>query len=889
MSRVRSGAGMPRGAWLAIGTVLGGAAVWLGVPAAPVAACGLALATTSHVAQRAQGTAQVWRPRVVAVGVGALLLGLRVLVLPEAAPLGLDAAGPGPWTAEVASVGSPKAGSQIARLELRTDAGPVTVAATLPGFPAVAAGAVVEVAGRVEPPPADDPYGEYLRRTGAAGSLRATSLRIVRPPPWPSLQAMRDGAGDALQRAMPEPEAGLAAGILIGLRERVDRQLAADFSTAGVSHVVAISGWNIAIVAGLVGAVMRGRSRRVVAVAVAGTITAYVVVAGASPSVVRAGVMAGVALAARASGRPGRAAAALGLAVAILVIASPSMVGDAGFRLSVEATAGLLAWATPLGGWFARLWGGRLPGWLAESLGISTAAQAATLPDVLATFGRLSLVAPVVNLIVVPLVPAAMAAGMLAMGAGWLVMLGAPGVVGWLGGLAGWGLLRVMVAIVRVAAGLPFAAVTLPPEWTMPAGAVAGMALVAGLVWLGRRRKQPPRTVAAPAKPSSAPHAHRFGRWERLAIALIAASVAACGLAVGDVSGRADRLIVLDIGQGDAILVESRDGARMLVDGGPDPQRLLGELDAVIPPWDRRLDVVVLTHPHEDHVAGLVRALERYRVGRVFEPGMRGSGPGWHAWDALLSRRGAPPRAALAQGNVIHLGSIALRVLWPRAGDVPVEPGSTGRDINDTSIMLLGEADGRRFLLTGDAEDNVDPVLIAAGLPRVDVLKVAHHGSATATSAALLAATRPAIALISVGAGNDYGHPAPSTLARLRTAGARVYRTDLDGRLEVRFSPDGVTVTTGGARRTAAALPYRYDPSHDRPEPPRGRPPAALAPTATVASASRLRRGGRGRVPRPWRRDSRRGHQPARRGDRGAPARRGQAPGRREARPPPPR
>jgi len=760
----------------------------------------------------------------------------------------------------------------------------------------------VEVDGRLEPPPTDDPYGEYLRRTGAAGSLRASSLRIVRAPPWPSLQTIRDGAGDTLQRAMPEPEAGLAAGILIGLRERVDRQLAADFSIAGVSHVVAISGWNIAIVAGLVGAVMRGRSRRVIAMAVAGTVTLYVVAAGASPSVVRAGVMAGVALVARASGRAGGAATALGLAVAILLMASPAMIGDAGFRLSVEATAGLLAWATPLGGWFSRLAVGRdgahkLPGLLAESLGISMAAQAATLPDVLATFGRLSLVAPLVNLAVVPLVPAAMAAGMLAMGSGWLVMLGAPSVIGWLGGLPGWLLLHVMVAIVRAAAGLPFAAVTLPPELTMPAGTAAGIALVGGLVWLrrrrSRRRREPPATPSAKGEAKTAEASlgrpSQLGRAERLALIVVAASIAACGFAVTDVTGRADRLVVLDVGQGDAILVESRDGGRMLVDGGPDPARLLAELDAVVPPWDRRLDVVVLTHPHEDHVAGLVRALERYRVGRVFEPGMRGGGPGWHAWDLALRQRDAPPRAVLAQGDVLHVGDVALRVLWPRRGDVPLDPGSTGRTINDTSIVLLGEAAGHRFLLTGDAEDDVDPALIAGGLPRIDVLKVAHHGSATATSAALLAATRPAIALISVGAANDYGHPAPSTVARVRSAGARVYRTDLAGRLDVRFELGGVTVTTGGARRAAAVLPARYDPSHDRSKPPRGGAPAALAPSAAVASASRLRRGGRGGVPRPRRGCARRGRPPPRRRNGGAAARRGQAVGRGQARPPPAR
>jgi beta-lactamase superfamily II metal-dependent hydrolase len=517
---------------------------------------------------------------------------------------------------------------------------------------------------------------------------------------------------------------------------------------------------------------------------------------------------------------------------------------------------------------------------------------------VLATFGRLSIVAPAVNLAVVPLVPVAMAAGMLAMGAGWLVMLGMPQIVASIAGLPGWLLLHVMVAIVRFAAALPFAAFTLPPELTMPAGASAAVGLVVGLAWLRRRRIQsrsraptPPRQSKTP-KLASGPGAGMrppLGRLERLAVGLVAVSVAACGLTIGDVAGRADRLIVLDVGQGDAILVESRDGARMLVDGGPDPERLLAELDAVVAPWDRRLDIVVLTHPHEDHVAGLVRALERYRVGRVFEPGMRGSGPGWHAWDALLRHPGAPPCAALAAGGVLRLGAIALRVLWPLPGDVPLEPGSTGRDINDTSIVLLGEADGRRFLLTGDAEGDTDPGVLAASLPRIDVLKVAHHGSATATGAALLGATRPAIALVSVGTGNDYGHPAPSTLARLSSSGARVYRTDLDGRLEVRFSRSGVTVTAAGARKAATRSPARYDPSHDRPEPPRGRPPAAFAPAAAVAPAPRVRGRGRGRVPRTTRRRPRIVDRRLGRRDCSAAPRRGQAADGRGPRPPPPR
>ncbi len=902
---------VPRSAWLAVGAALAATWAWLGLPSAAALAAGLgamAMGLAAPPTSRLHAPARA----VVAVGVGTVLLAVRVLLGPAAPATPPLPGGSGPWPAVVESVGAPRDGAQMARLALLVDPGPVRVAATLPAFPGVRAGDAIEVGGRLRPPPDDDGYGEYLRRTGAAGSLDATRVEVVAPPDGLSLQPLRDAAGDTLRAALPEPEAGLAAGILIGLRERVDRSLAADFATAGVSHVVAISGWNIAIVAGLVGAVMRGRSRRLVALAVGGTIVAYVVAAGASPSVVRAAVMAGVVLLARETGRAGRAPAALALAALVMLLAEPAMIGDAGFRLSVAATAGLLAWATQLGRWIGGLWGGRLPGVLAEGLGISLAAQAATLPDVLVTFGRLSLVAPAVNLAVVPLVPAAMAAGVLGMAGGALAMAGLPGAVATVLGLPAWLLLHVIVAVVRLAAGVPFAALAIPPEAALPAAVATGALVLAAPSVIralrarrGTRRGRsgsPARGRAGPgvagagparARPRVAPS--RAGR----AILVIAALVVAIAtLALGDAATRSTRLVMLDVGQGDAILVESRSGGRLLVDGGPDPERLIVELDARIPPWDRRIDLLVLTHPHDDHVAGLVRVLERYRVGRVFEPGMRGPGPGWAAWDEAL--RHGPPRAALAAGARLRLDEVSLTALWPMTR-VPAEPAATGRGINDTSIVLLGEANGRRFLLTGDAEDDVDPALVALGLPHLDVLKVAHHGSATATSAPLLDATRPTLALISVGAGNDYGHPAPSTLERIGAVGATILRTDEEGSIAVELRPDGLRVTTSGARGTGAltvpptppallaAWPVRtgYDPSHDDPGAPRGRPPAALPRPARLVPPPRLRRGGHRRVPGPGDRAQRDpARRPRRRGRRAAPRPR-QDPGRARGRRPP--
>ncbi len=889
-------AALPRSAWLAVGVATSAAGIAIGLPVAAMLFAGLvALAVGSAGLRLLPGPRGV---AVTAVGVGAVLLALRVLAGPVAAPTSqLSTAAAGPWRAVVESVGSPRNGSQVAWLRLSLATGTVLVTATLPSYPTVAAGTDVEVDGRLSPPPDDDPYGEYLRRAGAAGSLRASRLRVIGMPAGASLQASRDAAGDALRATLPEPEAGLAAGILIGLRERVDRDLAADFATAGVSHVVAISGWNIAIVAGLVGAVMRGRPRRLAAIVVGGTITAYVIAAGASPSVVRAGVMAAVVLAARESGRAGRAAAALGLAAAILLLVDPEMFEDAGFRLSVMATAGLLAWATPLGSWIGGLGGGRVPGWLAESLGISLAAQAATLPDVLATFGRLSLVSPMVNLLVVPLVPVAMAGGILAMAAGGLVALGAPPMLGVVAGLPGWLALHLIVAIVRSAAGLPFAAVTLEPGLaTAAAVATAAGVLVTPMILRRVWRRRSPRSArrGPPSRSSrSEGSAPRPARVRRAAVVAAAFIVGISSVAVGDAANRDTRLVMLDIGQGDAILLETRGGGRMLVDGGPDPERLLVQLDARVPPWDRRIDIVVLTHPHEDHVAGLVRVLERFRVGRVYEPGMRGPGPGWAAWDAAL--RDGPARALLAAGAQIHLDEILLTVLWPEPGAVPLESADSGRAINSASIVLLGEVVGRRFLLTGDAEDDVDPALLARGLPHLDVLKVAHHGSATATSAALLEATRPEVALISVGTGNSFGHPTAAALTRLRDSGARVYRTDRDGTIEVTLRQTGATVRTSGARPTKASPSPRsgngriadplvalasangYDPPDDHPLPFRGGSDAALPGAARVVPSPRLRGRGRRGLARAARGGERPTGRPLARGGSRAHARRRQA------------
>jgi competence protein ComEC len=814
--------------WLAMGAVIAAFAAPRIGPLVIILATASAALIVIAVAPRSGGGGRVRSCCLVLIG--CCVIAARLVAAPPAAPTATEIpAGKGPWTAVVESIGAVRDGSQVATLRLIDSPG-TRVAATLPRYPEIEPGLDVVVDGAIRPPP-EGPYGDYLARTGVAGTLQSRRLDIKGSEGGPGvlLERLRRAAGGALAAAIPEPEAGLAAGIVVGLRDRVDRSLAADFTTVGASHIVAISGWNIAIVAASVAALAGSWARRRRALLTAVAIVTYVVFAGASPSVVRAAAMAGVVLVARESGRAGRAAAALGWAAVILLLVDPALVADAGFQLSTLATAGILAWATPLNADLRRRAPARLPDWLVECLAVSLAAQAATLPVVLLVFGRLAIISPVINLAVVPIVAPAMAAAGIALIGGFASMAGAPALIATILGLPGWFLLSVMVDVVQAGARLPFASATLEPPWNVVAASLAAAIPAAVLAARSKRIAgrsdtardlpvarvvvaEPPRATAAlsalAATARSAPQTRRgtrrrSGRFERIVAIATAASLIALVVAIAHRPDGTTRITVIDVGQGDSILVEGGGGGRLLVDGGPDPDRLLIELDRRLPPWDRRLDAVILTHPHEDHVAGLAMLLGRYRVGRVYETGMHGPGPGYKAWARALALPNAPPDGRLATGDRLAVDDLHLRVLWPDPGKVPLEPPDGGRGINDVSVVLLGEVAGRRILLTGDVEDDVDPLLVARGLPPIDVLKVAHHGSKTASTPAFLDVVKPAVAIVSAGAGNPYGHPARSTLDRLASTGARVLRTDTDGSVEVDIGASGIRVAASGGRAAA--------------------------------------------------------------------------------------
>ena len=636
-------------------------------------------------------------------------------------------------------------------------------------------------------------YREYLARQGIAAIARADSADVAAEASGPTavLAGLRSMLLGGLNHLVPEPEAALGAGILLGVRSAIAPEINDAFATAGLTHVVAISGWNIAIVAAIVAAAVRPLSRRpggrwTTSALAASTVGGYVLLTGASPSVVRAALMALAMLVARLGGSRAHAASALALAALVMLLAAPPVLWDVGFQLSLLATAGLVFFGTSVE---RRLH--RWPGWIREPVALTLAAQLTTLPVILVNFERLSLVAPIANVLVVPFVPIAMLFSALAAVAGVLdgsVYLPVVGdVLAWLAGGAAWLVLRVIVWLGMTVASVPNAAIDVAVP---PALAVAWLPMLALASWAIRDSAAAPAASRADEAPGRLGAAlGRLARPLPIGLGLVAVLLAI------SIASRPDGLLhltVLDIGQGDAILVEAPDGGTMLIDGGPDPELTLRRIGTNLPFFARRIDLLVLSHPHQDHVAGLVDVLDRFRVGAVLHAGI----PFGNAAFGRLLTDAANARVAVAllrTGQVLDLGAgTTARVLYPAQADAeaPLPEG----DINNGSVVLRLEFGGFSALLTGDAEAPIESALASRGLlEAVDVLKVGHHGSNSSTTAGLVDAIHPSVAIISSGAGNEYGHPAPETLATLAARpGIAVFRTDLQGDVEV--VTDGTTL-----------------------------------------------------------------------------------------------
>jgi len=667
-------------------------------------------------------------------------------------------------------------------------------------YPAFAYGDRLRVTGLLETPPEgeDFSYRDYLARRGVHSLVRrARAARIGGGEGshlYAAILALKRHAQATIGAVLHEPAASLLTGILLGVESGLPADLMEDFSATGTTHIIAISGFNITIIAGI----FSGLSRRLVGrryatwVAVAG-IVLYTVLVGASAAVVRASVMGVLYLLGRHLGRETFAPVSLAAAALAMTAANPLILWDVGFQFSFAATVGLILYTGPLERAAVRLaarltspdQARRAVGLISEALLVTLAAQLTTLPLVLLYFRRLSLVTLLTNLLILPAQPGVMIWGGLATSAG-MVWLPAGRVLGWVA----WLFLTYTIETVRLTARVPYAWVDLGRVDVRAVWSFYG--LLGGLTWWGYQSPERRARLWGRARAIWGSLTARVGDRAVLglsAVLLLLTVVAWRGLPDGHL-----HVAFLDVGQGDAIFVQTPSGRQVLVDGGPSPSRLLDHLGRRMPFWDHDLDLVVLTHPDDDVLAGLIPVLERYRVDGVV---VRDAG----CRTALCARW---REVVEGSGATVWRGETGLRI-WLDEGLLltvlhpgPDLPSSAGAGLNDSSVVLRLDYGDVCFLLTGDVGAEVEERLVADGAwLDCTVLKAAHHGDAGSTTEPFLEAVGPEVVVISVGADNRFHHPHREMLERLQ--GMQVYRTDRDGTVEV--VSDGETYLVERERR----------------------------------------------------------------------------------------
>jgi competence protein ComEC len=504
--------------------------------------------------------------------------------------------------------------------------------------------------------PTDPGFSEYLARQGTAVVLQVQEFRRVGGSGNPLVRATQVVRRTLLTRVeaiFPVREGGLLMGLALGDTSHLDPTDAEHFRATGLTHLLAVSGENVAMVlapmiglALLLGLSVRGRFALGVS-----TVVFFVVLTGGEPSVLRAGVMVVLALLGVLSGRPRSTASILGAAVLILLVADPSLVSDIGFQLSVGATAGIVALASPIA---ARL--GFLPTWLSLAAATTIAAQAGVSPLLLYHFHQVPEATIIANLLAFAAVAPAMLLGLAA--AGVSLLFQPAGVV--LAKLA-FVPIRYLEGVADHLASSPIPSITSEDGWSV---LLLGFAIVVALaVWLRSGRRVPRALVLG-------------------VVAAMPLFVWATALRAGPPSGLVIRF--LDVGQGDAALVQSPGGANVLIDGGPDPQLVAMKLAAL---GVKRLDLIVATHPHYDHYVGLPAVLARFPTRLVADTGCDPPEAHTSAYQDLLRamHEEGVPQEHPVRGDVLVVGDLRFDVLSPDR----CWRGTNSDPNNDSLVFLL--------------------------------------------------------------------------------------------------------------------------------------------------------------------------------------------------------
>jgi competence protein ComEC len=653
----------------------------------------------------------------------------------------------------------------------------------------------VRVEGLLEAPPVFEEfsYREYLARQSIHSLIQRAQVTLLAEnqssPFLYHLFAFKRHARSTIASILPEPQAALLTGILLGVETGIPADLMDDFSATGTTHIIAISGFNITIISGIFAGLAQRLfgKRRAVWVAIAG-VAVYTVFVGASAAVLRAALMGILYLWGRYLGRTTFAPVSLAAAAIVMTALNPYTLWDVGFQLSFAATIGLVLYTDPLEKAFERVLtrvtsverAQRIVGLISEALLVTLAAQITTTPLLLAYFGRLSIVTLLTNLLILPVQAWLMIAGGIATLLG-LVVRPLGQVIGWVA----WVFLTYTIEMVRLTARVPFASVPVRVDGWMVWGTYV---LLGGLTWwLAQPQERRDVLWNKLKKPGFSGKTWFLPARETKALAGAAGLLLVLGFFAwrGLPDGRL-HVTFLDVGQGDAIFVQTPSGRQVLVDGGPSETVLLAQLGRQMPFWDRTLDVMVLTHPDSDHITGLMPVLERYQVDTVIFRDLELESEVYEYWLKSLE----------AEGATVYQGETGLRLVLDEGADasrplemVVLHPGPElvgGRagNTNNNSVVTKLTYGQVSVLLPGDIEEEVEHRLVADGATLAStVLKAAHHGSCTSTTQEFLDAVAPEVVVISVGADNDFGHPCTEVLERLE--GLPAYRTDEQGVVEV--------------------------------------------------------------------------------------------------------
>ncbi|MBN2238147.1 MAG: DNA internalization-related competence protein ComEC/Rec2 [Dehalococcoidales bacterium] len=662
----------------------------------------------------------------------------------------------------------------------------------VPLYSAYEYGDVIRVTGKPQTPPQleDFDYEHYLAVKGIYTTFAFPDIEVIdkgrasKPLQW--IYSFRRRISDIIGKTIPEPQASFTRSVVLGMRSSLHDSVTEEFRVTGTAHLLAISGLHLSIIAGIfitIGRRIFGRKGYVYVWLALAVVWFYAVLTGLNPPVLRATIMVSAFLAAEFFGRQNSAFISIVVAAAIMTVISPSTVWDVSFQMSFAAMAGVIFIYPPvqrlIRNLIRRYIGetGVFPGLactVTDGFSISLGAVLAVWPLVAYYFGTVSPVSPLATLFTLPFLPLVIVSGIIT-GLTGFVFLPLAEIIGWTNQFFS----SCIVQTVRLFSVIPPIDIS---NLTIIFPVIYYVFLIVVVRYAGRKLQGSEPEILTE-------HFSSFFKREWIITCLSVAAVftlAACG----SLPDKNLHTCFLDVGQGDAILIQ-KGNRQVLIDGGPNAGDVMYHLGENMPFYDRTIELVVLTHSDSDHLTGLVEVVNRYRVKTVIYPNMHSDSGLYHTFMDLLDDLNIE-HYPVAAGQQIQSGKeVCMDILNP-------SPETAYSNIDNASIVLMMKSGNFSFLFTGDIMKEVEIQLLSERLvSECTVLKLAHHGSATSTSMEFLNVVKPAIAVISAGEGNRFGHPSYKVLARLQADDTiRIYRTDMQGTIEFITDGDELRVVT---------------------------------------------------------------------------------------------